>query len=137
MLQLLSRAVTEVDFELLETPCSSPSQESYGMFSVSSLEEIDSLDNSHFDTEASTCNIDRFIHVSFYFQGEEVAVIFCGDFNAGPISGSVQLITRGSVPSTHANWWSGELSNILHAKFILRIVNICIFYLFSKPRWCR
>lgn len=34
----------------------------------------------------------------------QVAVLFCGDFNSGPRTGLVELLTTGRVDSTHRDW---------------------------------
>lgn len=34
----------------------------------------------------------------------QVAVIFCGDFNSGPRTGVVELLTTGHIDSTHRDW---------------------------------
>lgn len=34
----------------------------------------------------------------------KVAVLFCGDFNSGPRTGVVELLTTGHVDSTHRDW---------------------------------
>ena len=34
----------------------------------------------------------------------QVAILFCGDFNSGPRTGLVELLTTGRVDSTHRDW---------------------------------
>ena len=34
----------------------------------------------------------------------QVAVLFCGDFNSGPRTGMVELLTTGRIDSTHRDW---------------------------------
>jgi endonuclease/exonuclease/phosphatase family metal-dependent hydrolase len=41
------------------------------------------------------------------YNGKDIAVIICGDFNANPYSAVVDLLTNGRIDAKHADWFTG------------------------------